>query len=117
MFALKICKAHRTVSLNAGVLLSSILPLDLRAIENAELYRCKRGKPIPGLPGRSLEKPVSAFDLPHRMKRTRMEITHITTTEDIEALSGSMLKFYTDGSKIEGKVGAAVSSWREDREI
>lgn len=117
MFAIKICKAHRTVSLNAGVVLGSILPLDLRATENAELYRCKRGASIPGLPGRDLERLASVFDLPHPAKRKTMELSHITTTEDLEGLPRNIIKFFTDGSKIEGKVGAAVSCWREDQEI
>lgn len=69
LFAIKIIKSHRTVSLTASAMLAGILPLDLRTLEKRELYEVKRGKPIPMLPGRELERPVSPFALPHPAHR------------------------------------------------
>ncbi|CAK1578889.1 unnamed protein product [Parnassius mnemosyne] len=42
-FAQKMCKTYRTVSLNATLLLSRLLPLDLRVQEAASVYKAKKG--------------------------------------------------------------------------
>ncbi|GBP92218.1 hypothetical protein EVAR_84175_1 [Eumeta japonica] len=40
-FAIKICRAYRTVSLTSAMILAGLLPLDLR-IREAEAYKAKR---------------------------------------------------------------------------
>lgn len=42
-FRQKVCRAYRTASLNSVLLLSGILPLDLRIREAASLYEAKKG--------------------------------------------------------------------------
>ncbi|GBP14607.1 Putative 115 kDa protein in type-1 retrotransposable element R1DM [Eumeta japonica] len=64
--ALKACRAHRTVSLHSTLILSRLLPLDIRVKEAAWLYEVKRGKDLGDtFVDRELEKPVYFGDLPH----------------------------------------------------
>ncbi|GBP57367.1 hypothetical protein EVAR_27397_1 [Eumeta japonica] len=44
--ALKACRAHHTVSLHGALILSRLLPLDIRVKEAAWLYEVKRGKDL-----------------------------------------------------------------------
>ncbi|GBP57381.1 hypothetical protein EVAR_27412_1 [Eumeta japonica] len=44
--ALKACRAHHTVSLRSALILSRLLPLDIRVKEAAWLYEVKRGKDL-----------------------------------------------------------------------
>lgn len=111
MFSIMVAKAHRTTSLVAAAALSGIIPLDLRALEQKRLYETKRGRPLPELPGRPLERRISPFALPHPAERRRLKFEHITTPEDMERLSPRRPRLFTDGSKIEGRVGGAVSVW------
>ncbi|GBP48765.1 hypothetical protein EVAR_32785_1 [Eumeta japonica] len=91
--ALKACRAHRTVSLHSALILSRLLPLNMRVREAAWLYEVKRGKDLGDtFVDRELERPVYFGDLPHP--------AHI----------------YTDESHIEGKVGAALREWRDREE-
>lgn len=115
-FAIRISKAHRTVSLMSGALLARILPLDLRLQEQLEIYRIKRGTPIPTLPGRQLQMRIHPSHLPHPSERTRIKFGHIATVEDVLSMPENLPSYYTDGSKIEGKVGAAVTAWKGGRE-
>ncbi|CAK1581407.1 unnamed protein product [Parnassius mnemosyne] len=117
MFAIKICKGHRTISFTSSVLLSGIIPLDLRALEHLSLYEIKRGKPLAQLPGRTVEKPISPFCLPHPAERERVSFKIVVTQEEENAIDGLKPRIYTDGSKLEDKVGGAVSVWREGKEI
>lgn len=110
-FAIKICKAHRTVSFVSSLLLARLLPLSLRIREHAQIYEIKRGKPLTCLPGRSMELRRSPFSLLHPAERKRVEFGLIRSQEDVEGLGVEEPILYTDGSKLEGKVGAAVSCW------
>lgn len=119
-FAQKICRSYRTVSLSASLILARLIPLDLRIQEVAALYEAKRGKPLDQVIGdRELEARVSFLKAPH--PETAIEIDF----QCLENLQPDTLKEYdikgpmifTDGSKIEGKVGAALSWWKEEREI
>lgn len=111
LFAIKISKSHRTVSLNASILLARILPLDLRAKEAAEAYLIKRGKPIIGSSGGWVEKQISPFQLPHPAKRRSVRHNCIETQINLNEIEFKELSIYTDGSKIKGKVGGATSVW------
>lgn len=118
-FALKICKAYRTVSLTSALVLSGLLPLDLRIQEAANLYMAKKGLSKDYLPpGRELEQRVRYLDLPHPSKLTTTEFELLddadSETSDRHKRSGPQI--YTDGSKIEGKVGAAATWWEGDGE-
>ncbi|CAH2218229.1 jg18388 [Pararge aegeria aegeria] len=118
-FAQKICKSYRTVSLHSALLLAGLIPLDLRVHEHADLYEAKRGRPILCLPDdRELERRVSFMTAEHPARDIEIGFSCL---EDLEPatvekyqLKGQLI--FTDGSKIEGKVGAAISVWREGEE-
>lgn len=116
-FSIRISKAHRTISLVSGALLARILPLDLRLREQLELYKIKRGKEITEVPGRILQQRVRPSELLHPALRTRLEFGHIMSPEDVRDIPGNRTCYYTDGSKLEGRVGAAVTVWNGEEEI
>lgn len=111
IFAILISKSHRTTSLTSSALLAGIIPLDLRSLERRKLYEVKKGKPLEQLPCRRLEEQLSPFDLPHPAHRLAIRHGTINDTEELEAISDEKPMMFTDGSKINGKVGAAVTIW------
>lgn len=113
-FTQKICKAYRTVSLSSALILSGQLPLDLRVIEAATLFKIKKGHShefIP--PGRELECNVHHSQNPHPALLTTTEYARLEdwTPETLETHRVVGPQIFTDGSKIEGKVGAALTWW------
>ena len=117
MFGIQICKAHKTTSTTSATLLGRILPLDLRAIEQLELYEAKRGKHLEELPGRQLQTRISAFDLPHPASRKLRTYGHINDQNEANNMSENKIMIYTDGSKLDGRVGAAFTIWKTDEEL
>ncbi|XP_059059520.1 uncharacterized protein LOC131852803 [Achroia grisella] len=116
-FAQKICRAYRTVSLNSALVLSGILPLDLRIREAASLYEARRGK-ADGLVGdRDVERMTPAADKPHPAEQGRLEFRDLVDEEQYKtAQQDCEIRIFTDGSKIEGRVGAALSVWNRATE-
>lgn len=114
-FAIKISKAHKTCSYNSCLLLARIIPLDLRAREQKDLYEVKRGRPIEEWPDARVEDRVHPHDHPHPAQRPELTFRCITSQEDLLEVEG-LPSAYTDGSKIEGKVGMAVSLHENGRE-
>ncbi|XP_049886736.1 uncharacterized protein LOC126381283 [Pectinophora gossypiella] len=110
-FALKMCRAYRTVSLNSALVLTGILPLDLRIQEAASLYEARRGVCHPALAGGEIERVASALQMPHPAEQGAIELRHLVDEEQYRANCDSEVRIFTDGSKIEGKVGAALSIW------
>ncbi|KAJ2941658.1 hypothetical protein O0L34_g14716 [Tuta absoluta] len=117
-FAQKICKAYRTVSLNAALILTGLLPLDLRIQEAAQLFEAKRGRPQDILAGRELEQRVCFLEAQHPAieQDIQFECLEDFTPETIDKHQIYGTKIFTDGSKIEGKVGAAFSCWNDSCE-
>lgn len=118
-FAQKVCKAYRTTSLTSTSILAGILPLDLRIQEVATLYRAKRGISSDFLPpGCHLEQKVEYKHLPHPSTHTSVEFELLEDmspqTQETLRIAGPQI--YTDGSKMEGKVGAALTWWENGRE-
>lgn len=116
-FGILIARTHRTASHSSVLTLARILPLDLRVREVAELYELKRGKPYPTLPGREVERRVSPFLLPHPAARRVRTHGVINSQEDLDGIGNTAPRAFTDGSKIEGRVGAAVTWWDDGREV
>ena len=117
-FAQKITKSYRTVSLSAALALSGLIPLDMRVREAAELYEAKRGKPQNFLCGRQVERKI-AFDQtahPSEEHRVRFECLEDLEPETVDAHNLKGMIIYTDGSKIGGGVGAALSCWKGEAE-
>ncbi|XP_052751319.1 uncharacterized protein LOC128200797 [Galleria mellonella] len=118
LFAIKICKGHRTTSFSASVVLAGILPLKLKASEQAELYLIKRGESLDALPGREFESRTPVSLLPHPTNRKGITFETIKNQTELEdAIDNNRPSFYTDGSKIEGKVGGSVSCWLDGKEV
>ncbi|CAK1584821.1 unnamed protein product [Parnassius mnemosyne] len=117
IFGIRISKGHKTNSLISSTLLSKIIPLALRAKENASIYEIKRGKPIELLPGREIETRISPYDLPHPCERIQRNFKHVNNQKDIDEIKNDWVRIFTDGSKIDGKVGAAVTVWHNGLEI
>ncbi|XP_063544290.1 uncharacterized protein LOC134752526 [Cydia strobilella] len=112
-FGIKIAKAHRTVSTVSAAILSQIIPLDLRLQEQKELYEVKRGKTLPELPEGKLQPRAHPSILPHPADRKRLTFSLTKTEEDLTEgpSQGDTWRVYTDGSKIQGKVGGAITWW------
>ncbi|XP_052754561.1 uncharacterized protein LOC128201476 [Galleria mellonella] len=118
LFAIKICKGHRTTSFSASVVLAGILPLKLKAIEQAELYLIKRGEPLDALPGREFESRTPVSLLPHPTNRKAISFKTINNQSELDdVIDNNWPRFFTDGSKIEGKVGGSVTCWLENKEV
>ncbi|XP_062529492.1 uncharacterized protein LOC119629800 [Bombyx mori] len=115
--AQKICRAYRTVSLHSALILAGTLPLDLRVREVAALYRARRGSAVPELCGREVEKMTSVAGMPHPAECTRIGVTRLVDQDDVEMHSAFDIRIFTDGSKINHGVGAALSVWNSEAEI
>lgn len=118
-FAQKICKAYRTTSLTSVQILSGTLPLDLRIQEAVTLYKAKKGIATDYLPpGRNLEERVKFIDLPHPATQITTEYELLEDmnpqTQHERNITGPQI--YTDGSKIAGGVGAALTWWHDGKE-
>lgn len=116
-FALRVSRAYRTASFAASLAVAGLLPLDRRAQEVLALYEVKRGKPLLEAADRQLEMRVSFLEARHPAEWREQPIITVEDEAELEAKVGPEgLQIYTDGSKIDGKVGAAVSVWRDGAE-
>lgn len=118
-FAQKMCKSYRTVSLNAALVLTGLLPLDLRVREAARLYEAKRGRSMPVLRGRQLEDRVCFMEAGHPASQIDIDFKCLENMqpETVAEYQVTDSQIYTDGSKISGGVGAAYSYWKGGREV
>ncbi|XP_041973362.1 uncharacterized protein LOC121729040 [Aricia agestis] len=116
MFAIKICRAHRTTSITASVVLAGIIPLDLRIKEHAHQYEIKRGKTLDLLNSQKIEGKISSFTLPHPAETVNIRFSLITSQEEIREDIESF-NYYTNGSKLNGGVGCGISRWKNGVEI
>ncbi|CAK1553159.1 unnamed protein product, partial [Leptosia nina] len=113
-FAIKIIKAYKTVSYEASIAIAGLLPLDLKIGEILKLYKIKKGienayKDV---------EPEIKIDYklkPHPAKENRLKFRSIITEKELNEING--VKIFTDGSKIEGKVGAAYVVYKNGKEI
>ncbi|XP_037302623.1 uncharacterized protein LOC119193021 [Manduca sexta] len=111
-FAQKLTKAYRTASLNSTLLLAGILPLDIRVRETALLYEVKRGYSQRVVGDREIEAPVAFARLDHPAERRSGSFECLVDRAELARHVGEGLSIFTDGSKIDGKVGAALSIWK-----
>ncbi|XP_023936910.2 uncharacterized protein LOC112045076 [Bicyclus anynana] len=104
-------KSYRTVSLNAAMALAGILPLDLRIREAASLYEAKRGVSERLLGDREMDG-----RMPYPAGRLCLRFTSLVDRDDLERNNAQGVRIFTDGSKIDGKVGASISIWNREAE-
>ncbi|XP_068621211.1 uncharacterized protein [Battus philenor] len=118
-FARKIAKTHRTASLHSALILAGLLPLDLRVQEAAELYAVKRGHSRRIVGDRELETPESFLRLPHPSFQIGVEFSCLgESAEEVQLATAAVdLVIYTDGSRIDDKVGAAFTVTRNAAEL
>ncbi|XP_063827121.1 uncharacterized protein LOC135076627 [Ostrinia nubilalis] len=116
-FAQKMVKAYRTTSLNSALVLSGLLPLDLRIREAASLYEIKKGYSRRVVEDRAVEVPIPYARAPHPAKIAYLEFGMVENSADLIQRVNDGPQVFTDGSKIEGKVGAALSLWNDGAEI
>ncbi|CAK1583201.1 unnamed protein product [Parnassius mnemosyne] len=102
-FAQKMCKTYRTVSLNAALLLSRLLPLDLRVQEAASLYKAKKGEPQERIGYRKIEGRVCFLKAQHPAKEVEITYECLEDTQPETLRKHNIMgdQIYTDGSKIE----------------
>ncbi|GBP45697.1 Retrovirus-related Pol polyprotein from type-1 retrotransposable element R1 [Eumeta japonica] len=92
-----------------------LLSLDIQVREAAKLYEVKRGKNWGHLCRPGLERSVDFRELPHPAHTPEFGFKNVEDLDpslmDRLAIVGPHI--YTDGSKIEGKLGAALTEWRD----
>lgn len=113
-FGQKIIKSYRTVSLNSALILARLLPLDIRVKEAALLFQIKRGLSSRFVGDREVETPTCHTDIPHPSENIQLEFKSVADCETMDQDDHQGQKIFTDGSKIDGKVGAAISVWNEN---
>ncbi|CAK1588833.1 unnamed protein product [Parnassius mnemosyne] len=116
-FVQKIIKSYKTVSLHSALLLAGLLPLDLRVQEAASLYEIKKGFSQRVVGDRDVERKLEYSKTPHPANQTGLQFKCLGDSAEVDQHDNKCIKIYTDGSKIEGKVGAALSVWRHAVEI
>ncbi|XP_045501579.1 uncharacterized protein LOC123698840 [Colias croceus] len=115
-FAQKICRAYWTVSLNSAMLLAGIFPLDLRILEVSRLYGIKKGVSHPALGDREVVRMAPAIEDPHPAEQEGLGFGLVDEDSYSDVANSHVHRIYTDGSKIEGRVGAALSIWEGEAE-
>ncbi|CAK1541875.1 unnamed protein product [Leptosia nina] len=116
MFLQKMCKAYRTASLHSVRILTGVIPLNLRIEEAAVLYRVKRGLMPPPYLDASMVTRTKPTDLPHPADEPRLSFEHYKTELRLDEQADAT-NIYTDGSKTDDGVGAAVVLRRLDKEL
>ncbi|XP_013142173.1 PREDICTED: uncharacterized protein LOC106106173 [Papilio polytes] len=116
-FAQNIVRAYRTASLNSVLALTWLLPLDLRIHEAALLYEVKKGHTQQVLGDLELERPIRYAQTLHPAHLEGQQFDCKADGDEGTQRAVVDVNIYTDGSKIEGKVGAALSVWNSAAEI
>ncbi|XP_035204469.1 uncharacterized protein LOC118179409 [Stegodyphus dumicola] len=111
---LSITKAYATTPTSALQVLSGILPLDLRAEMERQMYRLIHFKEDTRIGYIT----IWAHEVEERLPALHMHSAKIIKTKwDKDPPQGKDLETYTDGSKMENKVGAAFVAFLNNEEI
>lgn len=110
-FVNKIAKAYRTVTLEASQAIANIIPLDLKIKELVNIQQVKTTKLCPLVDEQmEYQKPIRFTELAHPAERISIQFSRIHSQEELnEKLpnTSECTTYYTDGSLINGKTGAA----------
>ncbi|GBP31136.1 Putative 115 kDa protein in type-1 retrotransposable element R1DM [Eumeta japonica] len=102
-----------------GLILLRLLPLNIRVREAAWLYEVKRGKDLEDtIVDRELETPVYFSDLSHpaHVPEIGYESVEDLDSQTMDRLAVVAPQIFTDGNRIESKIGAALTEWRGGEE-
>nr|XP_037877577.1 uncharacterized protein LOC119631160 [Bombyx mori] len=100
-----------------GLLLTGLLPLDLRVKEAATLYMARKGYPTAIIGDWEIERMEPVTVMEHPAERLIIKYENLENDEQTKiAIDKCNVQFYTDGSKIDGFVGAAYTKWIEGKE-
>ncbi|GBP96814.1 Putative 115 kDa protein in type-1 retrotransposable element R1DM [Eumeta japonica] len=82
------------------------------------LKACRAHRTVGHFVDRELERPVYFGDLPHpaHVPEIGYESVEDLDPQTVDRLAVVGPRIFTDGSRIEGKVGAALTEWRDGRE-
>ncbi|XP_041986398.1 uncharacterized protein LOC121738425 [Aricia agestis] len=93
-----------------------ILPLDLRILEASRLYEIKKGVSYPALRDREVERMALAIEDPHPAEQVELGFGMVDEDSYADVVNSHGHRIYADGSRIEGRVGAALSVWKGEAE-
>lgn len=99
------------------MVLTGILPLDIRKQEAAAMYEARRGSSRVLPEDREMEQPVAPTETPHPAGLVDLQYKNLEKQTEVDNHNLQDLRIFTDGSKLEGRVGAALSIWNSDAEI
>ncbi|GBP66738.1 hypothetical protein EVAR_50117_1 [Eumeta japonica] len=115
--ALKACRAYRTISLHSALFILILLSLDIRVKEAAWLHEVKREKDLGDtFVDQELAKPVYFSELPAHVPEIGFENVEELGSYTLDRLAVVGPHIYTDGSRIKGKVRAALTEWQDGEE-
>lgn len=81
------------------------------------MYEARRGLSRLVLGDREVERVVAFAEVPHPSEYMAISFACLMTQADVERCAVQTVRIYTDGSKIDGKVGASLSMWSDGAEI
>ncbi|XP_041972130.1 uncharacterized protein LOC121728089 [Aricia agestis] len=80
-----------------------------RILEASRLYEIKKGVSYPALGDMEVERVASAIEDPHPAEQVELRFGMVDEDSYADVVDSHIHRIYTDGSKIEGRVGAALS--------
>ncbi|GBP81444.1 hypothetical protein EVAR_64011_1 [Eumeta japonica] len=108
--SLKACRVHQTACLHSALILSSLPPFDIRVREATWFYDVKRAKDLADtFFNRKLEKPVYFRELFHSAHVPKIGFECVKQLSYFESFAIVGPHVYTGCSRIEGKIGAALT--------
>ncbi|XP_039764540.1 uncharacterized protein LOC120637022 [Pararge aegeria] len=109
LFAIKIIQGFRTISTATSISLAQLTPLPAKILAVADIELSKLRGFSRFLPSDTpLERPSPPSNLLHPALRTGVRFSEVTDLTELDATSRSdTTEIYTDGSKHDGRVGAA----------
>lgn len=108
---LRLIKGYRTISFEATCVIAGLTPIDIKIQEMVDVYETVKSQCVDGAfhmgPQCVMDTPIPAELRPH---------PSVSIDVQDEVQQASKYNIYTDGSKIDGKVGAGLVVYDEDDE-
>ncbi|XP_023216250.1 uncharacterized protein LOC111618865 [Centruroides sculpturatus] len=112
MALLRLTRSFRTVSTDALLVIAGTPPIDLVLKEKANCYRWRRGLPL------ILDDQMESMEYETKPKATMLpKLYHRMAIMTAAEGESSEINIYTDGSKVEDRVGASFLVEKEDKII